>query len=168
MIISALAGTIAGAIGTLCMDLVWYRRYRAAGGEQPFAPWETSEGTTRYEDAAAPARTAKAFADLVGVDLPDSSARSANNAVHWLTGLMWGETHGLVAGTLKKTNPLLGVATAVVAWATSYAVLPRIGVYEKMSEYEPQVLWKDLSAHLVYGSVLGMVFWLLRRESKDR
>lgn len=168
IVTSALAGTLAGAVGTLCMDLVWYRRYRSSGGDQPFIPWETSEGTTSFEDAAAPARTAKAAADLIGVELPDGSARSVNNAVHWLTGLMWGETHGLAAGAAGTSNPLLGLATAVVAWSTSYAVLPRLGVYEKMSEYDTKVLWQDLSAHLAYGLALGLVFRILTRDEADR
>jgi len=159
-----MVGAVGGVVGTLCMDLVWYRRYRQSGGDQPFAPWETSEGTTGFEEAAAPARTAKAMADLVGVQLPDTSARALNNAVHWLTGIGWGKAHGLLAGAAKSNNPFLGLATAVVAWATSYAVLPRLGVYEKMGEYEPRALWQDLSAHLVYGSALGTVFWVLTRR----
>lgn len=155
---SALAGAVAGAAGTLCMDLVWYRRFRSGGGTQAFLPWETSEGTSGYEDAPAPARTAKAVADLVGIELPDSSARNVNNLVHWLTGIGWGKAHGLMAGTVGATNPALGLVTAVAAWATSYAVLPKLGVYQEMSTYSRDVLWKDLSAHLVYGATLGVVY----------
>lgn len=163
MLGSVLAGAVAGAVGTLCMDLVWYRRYRQSGGDQPFGPWETSEGTTSFEEAAAPARTAKAVAELVGIELPDASARALNNAVHWVTGIGWGKAHGFVAGATQSSNPLTGLATAVVAWSTSYVVLPRLGVYQQMSEYEQSVLWQDLSAHLVYGSALGTVYWLLMR-----
>lgn len=159
-----MAGAVGGVVGTLCMDLVWYRRYRQSGGDQPFAPWETSERTTGFEEAAAPARTAKAMADLVGVQLPDTSARALNNVVHWLTGIGWGKAHGLLAGAAKSSNPFLGPATGVVAWATSYAVLPRLGVYEKMGEYETRALWQDLSAHLVYGSALGTAYWVLTRR----
>lgn len=154
---------LAGAVGTLCMDLVWYRRYRATGGDQPFIPWETSEGTIGYEDAAAPARTAKAAADLIGLDLPDNSARAVNNAVHWLTGIMWGETHGLLMGAAGRSTPFAGVGTGLVAWAASYAVLPKLGVYEQMSQYDSDALWEDLSAHLAYGSAVGIVFWILTR-----
>jgi hypothetical protein len=161
LIRSALAGTVAGAVGTLCMDLVWYRRYRSGGGTQSFLPWETSEGTTGYEEAAAPARTAKAVADLAGIELPDSSARAVNNAVHWMTGLAWGEAHGLAACITGSANPLVGLGTAVVAWATSYAVLPGLGVYESATEYEPAVLWQDLSAHLVFGAALGVAYRML-------
>lgn len=158
---SAVVGAVAGSVGTLCMDLVWYRRYRDAGGDQAFVPWETSEGTTGFEEAAAPARTAKAVAELIGVDLPDGSARALNNAVHWATGIAWGKAHGLAAATAGTTNPVMGLGTAVVAWATSYAVLPRLGVYQRVTQYEPKVLWQDLSAHLVYGLALGMVYRVL-------
>lgn len=155
---SVFTGVLAGAIGTLAMDLTWYWRYRSSGGEQDFMPWETSEGTTAYETAAAPARTAKAVADIAGIELPDSTARPVNNTVHWLTGLSWGGAHGAFAGGTGVANPAMGIATAVTAWATSYVMLPKLGVYEKMSEYETDVLWKDLSAHLVFGAALGLTF----------
>lgn len=157
---SLVAGTVAGGLGTLAMDLVWYRRYRSDGGTQPFLAWETSDGTTGYEDAGAPARTAKAIADMAGIELPDNTARAANNAVHWLTGLSWGQAHGLASAVSGSSGPVLGVATALVAWATSYVVLPQLGVYRQISEYETEVLWQDLSAHLVYGATLGVVFRL--------
>jgi hypothetical protein len=162
----AIAGAIAGALGTFAMDLVWYRRFRAGGGSQRFMAWETSEGTDGFENAAAPARTAKVVADFAGVDLPDATARAVNNAVHWATGIGWGKAHGLAAGILGTANPLLGLVTGFVAWATSYAVLPRLGVYQPMSEYDREVLWQDLSAHLVYGAVVGISFRLLSRRRR--
>lgn len=161
MIRSAFLGVVAGALGTLAMDLVWFRRYRSSGGEQKFTAWETSEGTTDYETAAAPARTAQAVAHLAGVELPDSSARAVNNAVHWLTGMAWGKAHALASLAFGWSNPVAGLGTAVVAWGTSYVVLPRLGVYQRFGEYEPDVLWQDLSAHLVYGSALGLTYWSL-------
>ncbi len=157
-------GAVAGATGNLAMDLVWYRRFRAGGGSQAFAAWETSEGTENFESAAAPARTAKAVAELVGVQLPESSARPLNNVVHWATGIGWGKAHGLAAAVIGISQPLLGIVTAVVAWATSYAVLPRLGVYQPMREYDGEVLWQDLSAHLAFGTVLGVTYRLLARK----
>lgn len=163
LIRAGFAGATAGILGTLAMDLVWYRRYRAGGGTQPFIAWGTSEGTEGYEKAAAPARTAKAIADMVGVTLPDSSARTVNNVVHWMTGIGWGKAHGLASTALGTTTPLLGPFTGVVAWSTSYAVLPRLGVYEPIGEYDRDVLVKDLTAHLVYGTVMGITYRLLSR-----
>ena len=157
-------GAIAGALGTFGMDLVWYYRFRRGGGSQPFIDWEFSKGTDGYEDAAAPARTAKAVADLARIELPDSSARTANNVVHWMTGIGWGEAHGVAAGLLGNANPILGLGTAVVAWATSYVVLPQLGVYKPITEYDRDALWQDLSAHLAFGAVMGVTFRLLSRE----
>lgn len=164
---SATVGALAGAAGTLAMDFVWYRRYRSGGGTQPFAAWETSEGTDGYDNAAAPARTAKAVADMIGIDLPESTARSVNNVVHWGTGIGWGQVHGVAAATLETTSPLLGPVTAVTAWATSYAVLPMLGVYRPMREYSRDELWQDLSAHLAFGAVLGLAYRLIRGGHAD-
>ena len=167
LIRSAVAGAVAGMVGTLAMDLLWYRRFRAGGGTQPFVAWETSEGTDGYEEAPAPARTAKAVAGLAGIDLPDSTARMVNNAVHWVTGIGWGKAHGIAAGIVGTANPLLGPVTGVVAWATGYAVLPRLGVYKPMREYEREVLWQDLSAHLVFGAALGITFRMVSRSKRS-
>jgi hypothetical protein len=164
---SAIIGAVAGAAGTLAMDLVWYRRYRTGGGVEAFGAWETSEGTDKFEDAPAPARTAKAVADMVGIELPDSTARALNNVVHWATGIGWGQAHGVAATALRTTSPILGPMTAVTAWATSYVVLPKLGVYRPMSEYDRDVLWQDLSAHLAFGVVLGVTYRLLRGAPGD-
>lgn len=158
---SMMLGAVAGAVGTLAMDLLWYRRFRAGGGSQEFVAWETSEGTEGFNDAAAPARTAKAVADLVGVHLPESSARTMNNVVHWGTGIGWGEAHGVATSVLGTSSPLLGPVTAVVAWATSYAVLPLLGVYKPMREYDRETLRQDLTAHLAFGAALGVTYRLL-------
>lgn len=161
LIRSILRGALSGAVGTLCMDLLWYRRFQAGGGSQPFMAWETSEGLEGYENAPAPARTAKVMAEMAGIDLPDSSARAANNAVHWVTGIAWGKMHGIAARMLGTANPALGLATSVTAWATSYVVLPRLGVYKPMSEYDREVLVQDLTAHLVFGAGLGLTYRLI-------
>ncbi len=160
---NVMMGAMAGAAGTLAMDLVWYRRYRRGGGSQTFAGWETSEGTTDFESAAAPAQTAKAVAELAGIELPETSARLANNVVHWVTGIGWGKAHAVAASVLGTTTPLLGPVTAVVAWATSYTVLPLLGVYKPITEYDRATLWQDLSAHLSFGATLGVTYRLLAR-----
>lgn len=162
---SVAAGAVAGAVGTLAMDLLWYGRFRKGGGTQDFVSWETSEGTVDYEHAAAPARTAQAVAALAGVELPDASARTVNNLVHWGTGIGWGEAHGFVSALTGVTSPLMGPVTAVLAWATSYVVLPKLGVYQPIGEYDRDVLLQDLTAHLTFGAALGIAYRLLAGSS---
>jgi hypothetical protein len=138
------------------MDLVWYRRYRAAGGEATFTTWEFSAGSSGFgDDAPAPARVGKRLAELLGVDLDDSDAPATNNVVHWLTGIGWGKVAGIAASVLPWPPSTIGLGTGVTAWATSYAVLGRLGIYQPISEYDRATLYRDLTAHLVFGIAIG-------------
>ena len=155
MIRSLGAGVVAGLVGTAAMDVLWYRRHRAEGGTTPFAAWEFQSDIDGFADAPAPARVGKILAEKVHVDLPDSLAPLTNNVVHWSTGVSWG-----IAAAMLRPLPGVGairsgLLTGVAAWTTSYAVLPKLGVYKPITSYDPKTLWKDFSAHLVFGSAVG-------------
>jgi hypothetical protein len=156
VIASAVRGAIAGAVATAAMDLVWYRRYRADGGDHDLVTWEFSSAASDFDnDAPAPAQVGKRLADAVGIALPGSAVATTNNIVHWMTGVGWGKVAGLV-GSAVPISPLgVGIATGVTAWGTSYAVLGKLGIYRPITEYDAAILWKDLSAHLVFGATLG-------------
>ena len=51
---SVVCGLLAGAVGTLAMDLVWFVRYKRGGGESGFAAWELASGLDSWDDASAP------------------------------------------------------------------------------------------------------------------
>lgn len=161
-------GALAGLVGTLAMDLLWYRRYRRDGGDDGFLDWEFSAGTTSYEQAGAPAQVGKRVVEgYLQRELPDESARTMNNAVHALTGVAWGTMHGIVVASMARPRTLNRLATGATAWAASYATLAPAGLYKPMRDYSPKVLWKDLSAHLVFGLGTGGAFRALtagRRE----
>jgi hypothetical protein len=165
---SAVRGAAAGGVAMAAMDLVWYRRYRGGGGDKSFANWEFSTDAADFgQDAPAPARVGKRIADAVGVDLDDSLVAPTNNIVHWLTGIGWGKVAGLASAALPVPTVGVGAATGVTAWATSYAVLGRLGIYKPITQYDKETLWKDLSAHLVYGLTLGVTLTaanILRRR----
>lgn len=144
-------GVVAGAVGTLAMDLVWWRRYRSGGGEDGFVAWDISTGTSSFEEAAAPAQVGRRVAATVGVDLPDSSAALTNNAVHWATGAQWGALYGLAVRSRDAPSPALGLGLGAAAWGSAYALLGAAGIYQPIWEYDAETLGKDLSAHLVFG-----------------
>ena len=151
-------GAIAGAMATVAMDALWFRRYRADGGVKDVVAWEfTTEVNDFGEHAPAPARVGKLVADAVGLQLPPSSVAATNNVVHWMTGIGWGKLAGLVAGAVRVPAIGVGLVTGIAAWSTSYAVLGRLGIYRPIAEYDRETLWKDLSAHLVFGTTLGVV-----------
>jgi hypothetical protein len=161
-------GALAGAVGTAAMDLLWYQRYRRDGGEEGFLDWEFSASVRNYEDAGAPAQVGRrVVGGFLDTELPQSTARTMNNLVHWLTGVGWGVAHGNVVGSLNDPAPAYGIVTGVTAWATSYALLSRAKVYKPMHEYPLPVLWKDLSAHLVFGLGTGTAFRLLARQTDE-
>jgi hypothetical protein len=152
-------GALAGLAGTLAMDLLWYRRYRRDSGEDGFFDWEFAAETTSYDQAGAPAQVGKRVAEgFLQRDLPPASARAMTNGMHWSTGVLWGAVHGIVTTSLSTPRARHGLGTAVTAWATSYATLAPAGLYQPIWKYPPGVLWKDLSAHLVYGLGTGTVF----------
>lgn len=147
------AGAAGGAAGTLAMDLVWYARYRRGGGTQSFIDWETAAGTTSYDGAPAPAQVGRKLSTAVlGREPSPSSARAMTNAVHWATGVQWGMAYGLAIPTVRRLGPLpRGVGLASVAFSASYVVLPLLGVYRPIWEYDRTVLLQDATAHLAYG-----------------
>lgn len=157
-----LNGVAAGLAGTLAMDLVWYRRYRSDAGGDSFRAWEFSAGTTSYDEAGAPAQVGKLITEgLLQRELPPESARAMNNVVHWSTGALWGAAHGIAATSLGRSRTPYGLATGLTAWAASYALLAPAKIYKPVWEYPPSVLWKDLSAHLVFGTGVGAAFQAL-------
>jgi hypothetical protein len=159
-------GAVAGLAGTVAMDLLWYRRYRREGGEDGFLDWEFSAGTTSYDEAGAPAQVGKRIVEgYLQRELPPSSARPMNNAVHLLTGVGWGATHGIALTSLGALPLGAGLLTGATAWGASYAMLAPAGLYKPMWEYAPRVLWKDLSAHLAFGLGTGLAFRALKRAS---
>lgn len=162
---AAATGALAGAVGTLAMDLLWYRRQRQKGTQASFSEWEFSTGTEGYDQVGAPGKMGKRVVEAIsGESPPAETAGFAHDAVHWLTGMMWGVAHGMVAGSARVPAALLGPVTGAVAWATAYTVLAPTGLYKPMWQYEAQTLWKDLSAHLLYGAMTGATFRALNRS----
>ncbi|BBU24384.1 hypothetical protein [Mycobacterium xenopi] len=159
---AVLRGALAGAVGTLAMDLLWYRRYRRQGGDSGFAAWETSAGLATWEDAPAPAQVGKRlFEGVFDRDLAPTRARLVNNVVHWAIGSGWGALFGLVSASVSRRPLWQGPAFGAGVWLQSYAVLVPAKLYEPIWEYDLKTLGKDLSAHLVYGSATDGVFRLL-------
>jgi hypothetical protein len=166
---AVLKGAVAGLAGTMVMDLLWYRRYRRDGGQDGFLAWESSAGTTSYDQAGAPAQVGKVIVEgYLHRELPPQSARAMNNAVHLLTGAGWGAAHGVASTFLSAAPPRAGLVTGAAAWGASYALLAPAGVYKPMWEYPPGALWKDLSAHLVFGAATSAAFRALARPKSSR
>jgi hypothetical protein len=161
-------GVIAGAVGTLAMDLVWYGRYRRGGGEESFFDWEFSTSTDDYDEASAPAKVGRRVAEGVfEADLPEETAGRMSNVMHWATGLGYGAAHGLLSASAQRPRVAHGLITGPAAFANSYTVLPLMGLYKPLWEYDAKTIYKDLSAHLAFGLGTGLAFRVLSGGSSD-
>jgi hypothetical protein len=163
---SAVAGgLVAGAVGTLAMDLLLFRRHRAGGGRSPFLHWEFS-AVEGWGQAPAPAQVGKRLVEgLFRRELPDQRAGLVNNATHWGYGVLAGVQYGIVAGSLTAPKVRNGLLLGTLLWGTSYVILPAAGLYQPIWEYDRRTLARDLSAHLVYGLSTAAAFDLVRRAA---
>jgi hypothetical protein len=95
--------------------------------------------------------------------LPDRWAGPVSTVMHWSYGSGWGALYGVVAGSLRRPNPLYGLPLGATAWVSGYVVLPEAGLYKPIWEYDAKTLAGDLSAHLGYGTGTGVTFWLITK-----
>jgi hypothetical protein len=153
-------GALAGAVGTVAMDLVWFARYKRDGGKDGFWAWETGANISSWDDVSAPGQVGRRLAEgFLQRELPDRWARLTNNVVHWVYGMAWGAQYGVVAGSAPQpARAWWGVGLGPVVWGSGYVVLPLAKLYKPIWEYDGATLAKDLSAHMAYGTTTGAVF----------
>lgn len=161
---SAARGLVAGAAGTLALDLLWFSRYRRQGGESSFAGWDVTTGLDSWDQAPAPARMGKKLIEGVsGRDVPVSSAAALSNAMHWGYGTTLTAGYAIAGTARAGRRPWWsGLVFGALVWASDYVTLPLADVYEPIWRYDAATLAKDLSAHLVFGTVADGSLRLLR------
>jgi hypothetical protein len=161
------AGAVAGAVGTVVMDAVWFRRYRLDGGKDSFRRWEAGVSILGWDQASAPGQVGRKALRAIGhgVDPPADWARSTTNVVHWAAGVGWGVQYGLLASMTSRRPWLRALALGPAVWSVSYVLLPLAGVYQPIWKYDARTLGKDFSAHLIYGGAVSAVFALRPRSS---
>jgi uncharacterized membrane protein YagU involved in acid resistance len=91
-------------------------------------------------------------------------ARFLNNATHWGFGLAAGAAYGVLIGSRRPSKVWYGPPFGAAVWAGGYVVLPQLGVYQPIWKYDLETLWKDLSAHLVFGTTTAAAFGLVARR----
>jgi hypothetical protein len=161
----AVAGAVAGAVGTAAIDLRQYRRYRRDGGKESLGRWELAAGVTSWEEASAPGQIGQKLARFVTRrSPPDRWARAATNLVHWTTGVGWGLQYGVLGARTPAHPWARALALGPAVWLSGYAILPLVGVYEPIWKYDARTLGKDLSDHLVFGAATSCAFAVLTRE----
>jgi hypothetical protein len=156
-----LRGAVAGAAGTVAMDLVGYARHRSSGGSQPPLEWEFG-GASTWDAVAAPAQVGRRlYEGFTQRHLDEHWARLTNNVMHWGYGIAWGTAYGIVAGSMSRQRLVVGPLFGASVWASSYVSLPIAGLYKPIWEYSFRELAPDLAGHLTYGTGTAIAFRIL-------
>jgi hypothetical protein len=162
---AAACGVVAGAAGTLALDLVWYVRYKRGGGEDGFLKWEFGSAPTSWDKASAPANVGKLlFETVTRQELPASQIGLTTNVMHWGYGTQWGVVLATALGCSRYVRPWHAPLLGGLVWLASYVSLPIAGFYKPIWQYDPKTLWQDLSAHLAYGAGAVAAFWAACRS----
>ncbi len=160
---AVVAGLLAGAVGTVCMDAVRYLRERREGTEESFLNWEFAP-IDSWEKAPEPGIVVKRVIEgFTQRELADKWAWLASTAAHWLYGSSAAALYGVVVGSLRRSSGSYGLPFGAAVWATGYVVLPAGGLYKPIWAYDAATLAKDLSAHLAYGAGTGASFAILSK-----
>ena len=94
--------------------------------------------------------------DYLGSFVIDQAAM----ARYWLAGAQY----GVIVGSLRSPKLRYGLPLGAGVWAAGYAVLPAMGIYRPIWEYDLETLRKDLSAHLVFGFGTAAAYQALAAE----
>jgi hypothetical protein len=162
---SVVCGALAGAVGSLAMDLVWFARYKRGGGESSFLVWEFGSAPTTWEDASAPAKVGKLLYESgTHRELPASEINLTTNVMHWGYAKQWGAIFGVAIGSRSHLKAWQAPLFGALVWLASYVSLPIAGFYKPIWSYDLKTLWNDLGPHLVYGVATAAAFWITSGE----
>jgi hypothetical protein len=154
---ATLRGAVAGALGTLAMDAVWYARYRKGGGDGAFLDWDITRDVQSWDDASAPGQVGRKILETAtGRPVPVERAAALTNAMHWAYGTAWTVAYASLVRGRSRRPAWHGPAFGATVWASDYVTLPLLGLYAPIWTYDVQTLWQDLSAHLVFGSAADL------------
>ena len=157
---AVVGGTLAGVVGTICLDTVWYLRYRRGGGRMSPLEWEFGP-VDSWDHAPDPGKVAQRVIEgFTQRKLSDRWAWPISTAMHWGYGSSAAAAYGILAGSLRDPDPLYGLPFGAAVWATGYVILPEGMIYKPIWTYDAKTLARDLSAHLAYGAGTGAAFWL--------
>jgi hypothetical protein len=155
-------GAAAGIAGTAVMTGVQLaeQKLRGGSGSEPPASWD---------EAPAPAQVGERVARGVfehPLDL--EQAPRITNVVHWSYGTLWGIGFGIVQRSLSLPVLPAAVGFGTLVWASDYAVLPAMKIYEPAWRYPASTLAIDLGRHLAYGAGVAGAYALLDRRTAPR
>ena len=150
---NAALGALAGIAGTVPMTLAINRMHRELPPEDqhPFPPHQITEE----------------IAERAGVahHMDEDAMRSAAYVNHFGYGAASGAAYGLLARRMPLAPLVSGTAFALGVWTVSYfGWLPAMKILPPANEHSAERNALMISAHVLWGSAMGLAFGLLTRR----
>ena len=138
-------GVLAGAVGTIAMDLLWFYRYKRGGGESGFLDWELSTEASSWEAAPAPAQIGRRLLEAVfhrqvpveQVALVNDVEEAQLSARSWNVWYSWGMMIGflfLAIASLCYLTPTQTPSRRVVGSIVIAMFLPLIDLMNRVGD----------------------------------
>ncbi len=147
-----LAGALAGFVATAPMTVAMQAMHR-------FLPWRE-----RYP--LPPGQITRKATALVGLRkyMGKEERVAATVASHFAYGAMAGALYAPLAQRTRLHPTLGGIIYGLIVWAASYVgLMPALGVLSPVAEHPARRTILMIAAHLVWGSVTGLLFERFRR-----
>ncbi|WP_404379531.1 hypothetical protein [Caenispirillum salinarum] len=145
--LNLLCGLAAGAIGTAAMTAGQHAEMRVTGRPSSVSP-------------------AEALCRLIGIETRTDrqEARLARQA-HWAYGTAWGGGRALMenAGGGRPAEPWQTLLFTGLTWSAGVLLLRSTGNAPPLRQWTGRSLMIDFGHHLVFATVTGTAFRLLRR-----
>jgi hypothetical protein len=155
-------GLLGGAVGTAAMTAWQNLSSKLAESDSGSGGSFAGEPKDPWKEAPAPAKVAKRVAaGVFEKEIPADRVGFVSEAMHWGYGIGCGAVYGIFAGTVGRSTLRGGLVFGTGLWASSYAQLVPMGLYEPPWKYPPKTLALDLSYHLVYGAAVAAAYRLV-------
>jgi putative membrane protein len=152
-----LAGALAGFAATLPMTIAMRQMQRGLPPQESY-PLPPKQITMKV-------------ADKLGVkdDLDEGERNALAMVSHYEYGAAMGALYALLEDGLPGPAALKGVGFGLAVWTVSYlGLLPAVGLLRPATEQPPRRNALMITAHVVWGSSMGLALARLERGSRQR
>jgi hypothetical protein len=166
---AATRGLVAGVIGTAAMT-AWQEVSTKLQSSDDDREGESQAPGFRdaWAKAPAPAKVGrKVLKAVFQYEVPAEQIGLLTNLMHWGYGTSWGAIYGLIRASVRGPSLVSGIWFGAGVWATSYATMVPLGIYEPPWQYPPKELALDLSYHLVYGAGVAAGYEVARAAWRE-
>ncbi len=156
----ALAGAIAGAVGTFIMNYA-HQAWSRIEEYVPLREDDDQQSESGEQDDSEEPATTKAADVLIDAifdyELDDDEKAVAGQVMHWTMGIGSGAAYGMITAAVPIAGTGYGIPFGAALWAIADEIaVPLAGLSDPPREIPASTHAEALFAHLIYGAVTDL------------